>query len=163
MLNTDWDLKLIDFGLAAPSEGRDGSGFLKTTLGTFGYMAPEQHLGRQYQGEKVDIFAIGIILFVMISMHPPFNAAIPKDQFYVALASKNFQIFWKKHSTNKPGGDSFYSQEFKDLFQRITELDPEKRITMEEIKQHPFLIKEDGLTQQSVAAVFEERFAKLSQ
>ena len=49
MLDQNWDLKIIDFGLAAPTQGRDGSGLLKTTLGTFGYMAPEQHLGREYQ------------------------------------------------------------------------------------------------------------------
>lgn len=79
MLDQNWNLKIIDFGLAAPSEGRDGSGFLKTSLGTYGYMAPEQHLGRVYQGEKVDVFALGVILFVMMSMHPPFNAASPKD------------------------------------------------------------------------------------
>lgn len=139
MLDTNWNIKIIDFGLAAPTEGRDGTGLLKTVLGTYGYMAPEQHLGRRYSGEKVDIFALGVILFVMMSMHPPFNAATPKDQFYVALASKNFGIFWKKHSQNKPGGDQFYSENFRDLFQRITELDPEKRITIEEIIQHPWV------------------------
>jgi len=93
MLDVNWNLKLIDFGLAAPTEGRDGSGMLKTILGTYGYMAPEQHLGRVYNGEKVDIFALGVILFVMLSMHPPFNASILKDQFYVALASKDFSVF----------------------------------------------------------------------
>jgi len=116
MLDMNWELKIIDFGLAAPLEGRDGSGLLKTTLGTYGYMSPEQHLGRMYEGEKVDIFALAVILFVMYSMHPPFNAAIPKDQFYVALASKNYSLFWKKHSLNKPGGEEFFSLNFRNLF-----------------------------------------------
>lgn len=51
-------------------------------------------------------------------MHPPFNAAIPQDQFYVALASKNFEAFWNKHSKNKPGflEQEFYSEDFKNLF-----------------------------------------------
>jgi serine/threonine protein kinase len=44
MLDENWQLKLIDFGLAAPTQGRDGSGKLNTVLGTQGYMAPEQHL-----------------------------------------------------------------------------------------------------------------------
>ena len=70
-------VKIIDFGLAAPVQGRDGSGYLKTALGTFGYMAPEIHLGRKYKGEQVDVFALGVILFVMFSKHPPFNAATP--------------------------------------------------------------------------------------
>lgn len=150
MLDQEWNLKIIDFGLAAPSEGRDGSGYLKTTLGTYGYMAPEQHLNRVYKGDQVDIFAIGIILFVMHSMHPPFNAATPKDQYYVALASENFETFWKKHSQNKANGDAFYSEEFKDLFQKMTRLDPEKRITMDEIKEHPWVTKECKLTQSDV-------------
>lgn len=51
-------------------------------------MSPEIHLGREYHGEKVDVFALGVILFVMVSKHPPFNAATPQDPFYVALASK---------------------------------------------------------------------------
>jgi serine/threonine protein kinase len=116
MLNQDWQLKLIDFGLAGPVMGRDGSGFLKTQLGTVGYMAPEQHLGREYKGEQVDIFALAVILFTMYSKHPPFNAASPKDQFYVALASKKYDLFWKKHSQFKKSGEDFYSPEFRELF-----------------------------------------------
>jgi serine/threonine protein kinase len=41
MLDQNWNIKLIDFGLAAPTRGRDGSGTLRTVLGTHGYMAPE--------------------------------------------------------------------------------------------------------------------------
>jgi serine/threonine protein kinase len=89
---------------------------LKTILGTYGYMAPEQHLGREYNGEKVDVFALGIILFLIYCNHPPFNAAIPKDPYYVALASKNYDYFWKKHSENKPNGEEFFPPEFKELF-----------------------------------------------
>ena len=133
MLDSEWNLKIIDFGLSAPTEGRDGSGYLKTKLGTYGYMAPEQHLGRVYQGERVDVFSLAVVLFVMISGHPPFNAATPKDQFFVALVVKNNDDFWNKHSMNKAEGSSFYSAAFKDLFEKMVELDPEKRITMEGI------------------------------
>ena len=162
MLDENWELKIIDFGLAAPTEGRDGSGYLKTTLGTKGYMAPEQHLGRLYQGEHVDLFAMGVILFVMISMHPPFNEAIPQDQFYVALASKNYEAFWRKHSQNKPEGDAFYSPEFRDLFQQMTELDPEKRITIAQVEAHPWITKECTVSSQSANIIFQERLDTLN-
>lgn len=102
-------------------------------------MAPEQHLKRKYDGEKVDIFALGVILFVMMSMHPPFNSAVPSDQYYVALASEKYDIFWKKHSQNKPNKNDFYSPEFRDLFQKISLLDPDQRITIEDIKNHPWM------------------------
>lgn len=41
MLDNDFNIKIIDFGFAAPLQGRDGRGLLKTMLGTYGYMAPE--------------------------------------------------------------------------------------------------------------------------
>jgi hypothetical protein len=79
-------------------------------------MAPEQHLGRKYEGTAVDVFAIGVILFLIYCNHPPFNGATSKDPYYIALASKNYDNFWKKHSENKPNGENFFSPEFKELF-----------------------------------------------
>ena len=43
LLDDQCKLKIGDFGFAAPIEGRDGSGFLRTYLGTQNYMAPEFH------------------------------------------------------------------------------------------------------------------------
>jgi serine/threonine protein kinase len=40
----DYNLKIADFGFSASLDGRDGSGKMKTVLGTEGYMAPEIHL-----------------------------------------------------------------------------------------------------------------------
>ena len=44
LLDEDHVLKIADFGFAGPVDGRDGSGLLKTKLGTANYMAPEIHL-----------------------------------------------------------------------------------------------------------------------
>jgi len=41
LFDSDFNLKIADFGFAAPLEGRDGSHKLRTVLGTLGYMAPE--------------------------------------------------------------------------------------------------------------------------
>ena len=41
LLDENYDLKLVDFGFAAPLEGRDGTGFNRSLIGTPGYMAPE--------------------------------------------------------------------------------------------------------------------------
>lgn len=48
MLDKDYNLKVADFGFAAPVQGRDGSGYLKTRLGTIAYMAPELILNEPY-------------------------------------------------------------------------------------------------------------------
>lgn len=41
MLDGKFNIRFADFGFAAPASGRDGSGWLKTNLGTTAYMAPE--------------------------------------------------------------------------------------------------------------------------
>ena len=41
LIDSDYNIKIADFGLAGPIDGRDGSGYLKTVLGSVMYMAPE--------------------------------------------------------------------------------------------------------------------------
>jgi len=50
LFDENYTLKIADFGFSAPTEGRDGKGYLKTKLGTLNYMAPEIHLRKPYQG-----------------------------------------------------------------------------------------------------------------
>ena len=94
MLDTGFNLKIADFGFAAPAQGRDGSGMLETQLGTASYMAPEIHLGKPYSGPSVDLFAAAIILFVIMTQRPPFSSANPSDPHYRLLAASRADIFW---------------------------------------------------------------------
>jgi len=87
LISDDYTLKIADFGFAASTWGRDGSGHLTTHLGTPNYMAPEIHLNQPYEGKEVDLFAAGIILFIMVAGNPPFTTATPNDPFYRALAA----------------------------------------------------------------------------
>jgi len=117
-----FNLKIADFGFAAPLAGRDGSGTLKTKLGTESYMAPEIHMRKAYNGASVDLFATGIILFIMVTQHPPFTRAEPSDPFYRLLCANRADLFWKAHSKNKPEG--FFSEDFKALITSMLMLDP---------------------------------------
>jgi len=67
LYDKDFNLKIADFGFAAPIDGKDGSGTCKTKLGTESYMAPEIHMRKPYSGASVDLFATGIILFIMFT------------------------------------------------------------------------------------------------
>ena len=70
----NFDIQMGDFGFAKILEGADRSGVLNTRLGTPGYMAPEILDRRGYSGEKTDIFALGVILFSMVTLTTPFEA-----------------------------------------------------------------------------------------
>mmetsp|Transcript_20520 Transcript_20520/g.19496 ORF Transcript_20520/g.19496 Transcript_20520/m.19496 type:complete len:104 (+) Transcript_20520:452-763(+) len=83
LFDEHFNLKIADFGFAAPVAGRDGSHQLKTVLGTLGYMAPEIFQKLPYNGPQVDLFAAGIILFFLVTGHRPFHLAHPVgDKFY---------------------------------------------------------------------------------
>ena len=75
LLDSEFNVKIADFGFAGPIQGRDGSGYLESRLGTKAYMAPEILFNEPYQGHVVDLFALGIILFILYSGRSPFRCA----------------------------------------------------------------------------------------
>jgi serine/threonine protein kinase len=75
LLDAQFNIKISDFGLVAPIEGRDGSGVLTSQVGTSNYMPPEVCEGNGYTGYNHDLFALGIILFILATGRPPFGRA----------------------------------------------------------------------------------------
>ena len=135
LFDAQFNLKIADFGFSIVLSGRDGTGALHTRLGTECYMAPEQHQRRAYTGESVDLFATGIILFIMLSQNPPFGKADPNDPYYKLLYTLD-ERFWAMHSRGKPPG--FYSAEFRNLITRMLALEPSRRFSLEEIRATPW-------------------------
>lgn len=136
LLNADFQLKLADFGFATALAGRDGSGKLNTVLGTESYMAPEINLKTAYSGASVDLFAAAIVLFIMVTGHPPFNKADPKDPYYLLFCTNRHQRFWELHNRNKPKG--FFTKDFVSLMNGMLAFDPTQRLSISEIISHPW-------------------------
>lgn len=78
----------------------------------------------------------------MVSEHEPFMTAQKMDPYYKCIAAGKTEIFWKQHTLNKPNTTEFYSEEFKDLIWKMLQLDPEQRLTIMDIKEHPWMQKE---------------------
>lgn len=100
LFDAEFNLKLADFGFS--KKVRDKK--MQTYLGTPQYMSPELHLKQKYDGEKNDIFACGVILFIMYTGFPPFNLAKKNDPYYKLLMDSNrnkMNIFWNTHEKNK--------------------------------------------------------------
>ncbi|NUP04724.1 MAG: protein kinase [Polyangiaceae bacterium] len=67
--------KVTDFGIAKPEEqARVGQGNTKGVIGSLWYMSPEQVQGRRDLDKRVDIYALGIMLFELLTSRVPFNA-----------------------------------------------------------------------------------------
>lgn len=70
MITSNWDVKIMDFGIAQiPTGSRTQLG---TVLGSPKYMAPEQVDGKPTDG-KTDIYALGVVLYEMLTGITPFN------------------------------------------------------------------------------------------
>jgi len=104
----------------------------------------------------VDLFAAAVILFIMVSAHPPFSTAEPSDPFYRCIAASRADIFWRTHCKSKEEGDSFFSEEFKDIVQSMLQLDPAHRPTIPEVLAHPWM-KGDVPTREEIQAEFSQR------
>ena len=111
---------------------------METSLGTFSMMAPEIHMKLPYEGVKVDLFAAALVLFTILSARPPFASAHRTDPHYRLIATTGQAQFWKAHrqANNDVEG---YSPEFKDLFEKMIQVSPNKRPSIEQILAHPWM------------------------
>ena len=127
LLSKEHLLKIIDFGLSNYfTKGQKE--LLSTPCGSPCYASPEMVAGKKYDGIKIDVWSTGIILFAMLCGYLPFE-------------DKNNDVLFDKILECKVEYPDFLSEEPKDLISRILVTDPEKRITIEEIKEHKYYLK----------------------
>jgi serine/threonine protein kinase len=130
LLTREFKLKVSDFGLARAARGDHGNYELTSRVGTDGYRAPEVESlthGRSYEGLKADLFAMGVILFVLYTGAPPFLSV--NDRIYARIRNNNYASFWQLHDRNKPPG--FFPDSFKRLINSFLCADPERRPSFE--------------------------------
>jgi serine/threonine protein kinase len=96
-------------------------------------MAPEIKEGKTYDGKQIDMFSVGVILFIIIQGIFPFKEAKKDEYFYNLIINGKLDTYW-----SKVGGQNL-SPEFKDLILRMFSYDPTKRPTVDEIKSHPWM------------------------
>ncbi|KAH2188860.1 hypothetical protein KXV88_008981 [Aspergillus fumigatus] len=127
-------VKLGDFGLAKII-GEDS--FTTTLCGTPSYVAPEilQESRRRRYTKAVDIWSLGVVLYICLCGFPPFSDELYTRENPFTLAQ---QIKMGRFDYPSPYWDSVGDPAL-DLIDRMLTVDVEKRITVDECLQHPWL------------------------
>lgn len=131
LLDKNYNLKVADFGYASVK------GSNQTQVGTPDYMAPEILQGEKYSGQIADIFGAGLILFMMHAQSKAFLKAENNDPYYKNIAGNRPDKFWREHIKSK-GDESYFSDEFKDLVNGLFAYNPFHRLTISEVRGHPW-------------------------
>lgn len=126
---------------------------LQTQCGTAKYMAPETIVrsGKGYDGEKVDAWECGMVLYALLAGYLPFNGEDDNSVFQSILRGK-----LKFPSHFSPGA--------KDILRSLLEKDPEKRMALPEARKHLwFLVDYNGdASQAALSKAAEQARPKMS-
>jgi serine/threonine protein kinase len=128
MLENDVDdskIKVIDFGLAAHAKGNTLEGY----VGTPGYIAPEI-IELKPHGKPVDMWAIGIITYVLLSGYLPYEATTRVQ--YKRQVLKGKLEFHRDYWEN-------VSPEAIDLIRKLLVVDENVRFTAQQALRHPWV------------------------
>lgn len=113
-------VKLVDFGVS-----RTGISLMSSYCGSYPYCAPEIFGGQKYT-QAVDVWAAGVVLFGLLTGELPFDAP-----HFAKLAAKI--------CNEEPDFPTHVTPEASDVLHRTLEKNPEKRITIRELMEHPWI------------------------
>ncbi|XP_054729935.1 serine/threonine-protein kinase SIK2 isoform X1 [Anastrepha obliqua] len=126
LLDINMNIKIADFGFS--NHFKIGE-LLATWCGSPPYAAPEVFEGKQYTGPEIDIWSLGVVLYVLVCGALPFDGSTLQSLRDRVLSGR-FRIPF------------FMSSECEHLIRRMLVLDPSRRYTIEQIKTHRWVCGE---------------------
>ncbi|XP_059123848.1 serine/threonine-protein kinase SIK2 isoform X3 [Peromyscus eremicus] len=126
LLDNNMNIKIADFGFG--NFFKTGE-LLATWCGSPPYAAPEVFEGQQYEGPQLDIWSMGVVLYVLVCGALPFDGPTLPILRQRVLEGR-FRIPY------------FMSEECEHLIRRMLVLDPSKRLSIAQIKEHKWMLIE---------------------
>ncbi|PWZ01671.1 kinase-like protein, partial [Testicularia cyperi] len=121
VVDADFNVKLIDFGSAVITDIRKPQPYFNRFFGTMTFASPEILQGQPYRAPHAEIWSLGVLLSILLSGQCPF----PDPASAI------------KGRISKPKGA--WSTDALNLLLMCLEVDPEKRATIAEIRDHPWV------------------------
>ncbi|KEG11963.1 serine/threonine protein kinase [Trypanosoma grayi] len=135
-LDDDNHAKLGRLGTCAAIPARDeGEGMLQLCCASRHYAAPELVMGWPYKGELVDVWAAGVVLFVMLTGRFPFEEGDgDEDMLFTRICTADEVLLAHPALALVPDPLAI------DLVRNMLRLNPDSRLTVVEVQKHPFLL-----------------------
>jgi serine/threonine protein kinase len=103
--------------------------------GKHNYMSPEIFENKEnFDGFAIDLWATGVILYIMLTGFPPYDQASVTDQRFELIVTG--KLVEQLHNW-----DIFVSDEAGDLMQRMLQMDPRDRPTLAQVMAHPWVAR----------------------
>jgi len=97
------------------------------------YMSPEIFRNSEnFDGFAIDLWAAGVVLYIMLTGFPPYDQASRTDQRFELIVSGRLMEQLRNW-------DIFLTEEAGDLMQSMLQLDPRDRLTLAEVMKHPWV------------------------
>lgn len=139
LIDHQFNLKIADLGFSTSFRDKPERR-LKSVLGTPSFMAPEILCKQPYDGEKVDIFAAGVVLFMLMTGTHPFNSTAPNDSYYRLIREGNFERFWGFHTRKRSGfPQANYPPQVVHLINWMIGSDPATRPSLSDVRNHEWM------------------------
>jgi len=130
-------VKMIDLGLAAGKDDTDAHPLImgNSVMGTYRYMAPEIYFSSQRYNTAVDMWALGVSFYTMLSL----ETLLPDGEDEVRKLLSKPKYVEHKIKQCKVLKERKLSKDARNFLNRLLAYDPDKRLTAEEALQHPFI------------------------
>ncbi|XP_030400655.1 serine/threonine-protein kinase BRSK1 isoform X2 [Gopherus evgoodei] len=124
LLDEKNNIRIADFGMASLQVG---ASLLETSCGSPHYACPEVIKGEKYDGRRADMWSCGVILFALLVGALPFD----DDNLRQLLEKVKRGVFHMPH---------FIPPDCQSLLRGMIEVEPEKRLSLEQIQKHPWFL-----------------------
>ena len=135
LVGDEFSFRLCDFGLSTSFLDKDNKKIkLRDKVGSPFHFAPEILRGRDYDGEKIDVFCAGVSLICLLTGKIGFFEASRFDDFYKLIITKKTEDYW-----DIVDKDNKLSKQVKELYIKMVAYNPKDRPTINEILNSEWL------------------------
>ena len=148
LLDQNFNPKISNFVFATQFQQNNQPIMLNDFFNTTKYASPNILRHDAYNGEKADIFSLGVILFNLVSGRKGFDMAYKKDPFYRYIMAGNIDQYWIELYARI--GNMNFSDDFKDLYISMVAFNENNRPHIAQILNHPWFNEINNLDNQQL-------------